>query len=323
MPESYDRPAAKRLPFPSVAVVVATRHRSDLLDRCLCAVHDQSVSPSVVIVIDNSAGDEATRAVVRARGASYVAEPRRGVSRARNLGAREATSDVVAFLDDDAVPNNGWLAALLLEFSDPHVAAVTGRVLALDIAEGESCSPRGTGRPTVVFGGPTKLVFDRTTADWFERANFGGVGHGANFAIRRNVFASWDGFDERLGLGTRVVGAEEHHAFFRLIDRGLRVVYTPAASVHHRHPCSDTEARRLRLRQVQSTSAHVALLLAEAKGFRWRTARYVVRVIAGRPGLWRAAPRGPELGAWDVARARLIGVRQYLRTRLAAPGNRR
>ena len=116
-------------PRPSVSVVIATRHRPNLLDRCLHALHNQSVVPSGVIVVDNSAGDDATRAVTRVRSASYLVEPRRGVSRARNRGAREASSDVVAYLDDDAVPDPGWLAGLLPEFGDPRVAAVTGPIL--------------------------------------------------------------------------------------------------------------------------------------------------------------------------------------------------
>ena len=242
--------------LPSVSVVIATRQRPHLLDRCLRALQHQSVSPSALIVVDNSAGDSATYAVARARNASYLAEPRGGVSRARNLGAREATSDVVAYLDDDAVPAGGWLASLLLEFRDPHVAAVTGRILELAEYRSGPHSRRAHGHEPVIFGGPMRITFDLTTVDWFEHANFGGIGQGANLAIRRNVFASWAGFDERLGAGTAIAGAEEHHAFFCLIDRGHRVVYAPAATVYHPSPATDAESRTLRLRQLRSASAH-------------------------------------------------------------------
>ena len=303
--------------LPSAAVVIATRHRPDLLDRCVSALERQSISPSSVIVVDNSRGDDATRAVAVASGARYLVEPRPGVSHARNVGALATTTDVVAYLDDDAVPEPNWLSALLSEFRDPRVAAVTGRILELGELDAVRQSSRG-----VIFGGPTRVVFDRGTVDWFERANFGGVGQGANLAIRRSTLTSWAGFDERLGAGTKMVGAEEHHAIFSLIDRGWRVVYTPAASVHHPYPSSEAEARRLRLRQLQSTSAYLALLLTEEKRFRWRTATYGLRVVAGRPVPWRTEPRGPKLGAWEIARARVTGVTLYLHTRLARSARR-
>jgi cellulose synthase/poly-beta-1,6-N-acetylglucosamine synthase-like glycosyltransferase len=301
--------------LPSASVVIATRHRPDLLDRCLRALGDQGVLPSAVVVVDNSNGDEATRIVAGARRASYLVEPRRGVSRARNLGARQTTSDVVAYLDDDAVPDSDWLAALLKEFLDPQVAAVTGRILGIATPDTERHSPRASEQ-RVIFGGVTRQTFDRTTVDWFERANFGGVGQGANLAIRRSVFAWWAGFDERLGKGAAMAGAEEHHAFFCLIDRGYRVVYTPAATVHHASPATDAEARRLRLRQLQTTSAHFALLLTEEKRYRWRAAKYGLQAIAGRPATWRTEARAPLPGL-AIARARVAGIASYLRMRLA------
>jgi cellulose synthase/poly-beta-1,6-N-acetylglucosamine synthase-like glycosyltransferase len=262
-----------------------------------------------VIVVDNSSGDEATRAVAVSSGARYVVEPRRGVSRARNSGAQVATSDVVAYVDDDAVPDPGWLAALLTEFCDPRVAAVTGRIL--EIASTE-----------VIFGGPTRLTFDRGRDDWFERASFGGVGQGSNLAIRRSALVSWAGFDERLGAGTRLLGAEEHHAFFSLIDRGHRVVYTPAASVYHPYPETDADARRVRVRHVTSTSAHLALLLVEEKHYRRRAALFGLRALAGRPWAWRVEPRGPQPGRWEIARARANGIALYVRARVGTRARR-
>ena len=300
--------------LPSATVVIATRYRPRLLDGCLSAVEHQSSSPSSVIVVDSSPGDEATRGVAASHGASYLVEPRPGVARARNVGAAAARGEVVAYLDDDAVPEPDWLCALLEEFRDAQVAAVTGRILAL----GDN-GAAGASDQAVIFGGPTRLVFDQGTADWFERANFGGVGQGANLAIRRTAFESWSGFDERLGAGTRMVGAEEHRALFQLIDRGYRVVYTPEATVRHPSPGSDAEARRLRLRQLQSTAAHVALLLAEERRFRRRTAKYALDVIAGRPRPWRTGAPTPKLGVRDTTRARATGVATYLRTRLASP----
>ena len=209
-------------------------------------------------------------------------------------------------------------------FHDPRVAAVTGRLVRLSSLNGNPHALPDEGRERVIFGGPERLTFERSTTDWFERANFGGIGQGANLAIRRSLFAFWPGFDERRGGGTRLLGAEEHHALFRFIDRGHQVVYTPAAAVYHPYPAADTELRKLRLREIQSASAHLALLLTEETGYRRRAAKYGLQAVARRPRPWRMVPYAPPLGYWDTARASVIGLARYLRTQLpSAPQNDR
>jgi glycosyltransferase involved in cell wall biosynthesis len=90
-----------------LSVVVCTRDRVDLLEGCLRALTTQTDHPVPyeIVVVDNGSKDgtrtlveELTRtnAVVR-----YVSEPRVGLSRARNAGARAAAYPYVAYIDDD------------------------------------------------------------------------------------------------------------------------------------------------------------------------------------------------------------------------------
>jgi cellulose synthase/poly-beta-1,6-N-acetylglucosamine synthase-like glycosyltransferase len=226
--------------------------------------------------------------------------------------------DVVAFLDDDAVPAPDWLSALVAEFGDPEVAAVTGRIFELDAEALDGGWPPDPSRTRAIFGGADRLVLDQATSDWFERANFGGIGQGANLAVRRNALLRWRGFDERLGAGTTIGSMEEHHAFFSLIDRGFRVVYTPAAAVWHPYPESERELRTRHLRQIAGTTSHLALLLAEEPRYRRRATTYALQALARRSRPWRSAPPAPPVTPWEVARAQLSGVGLYVRTRLAS-----
>ena len=296
--------------LPSTSVVIATRSRPQLLDRCLRGILAQDTQPLEVLVVDNSSGDDDTRSAALAHGAGYVVEPAEGLAIARNRGAHESTGEVVAYIDDDAVPEPEWLSALLPEFLDPLVGAVAGRILELD----------SETRPRVIFGGSTRVVFDRSSPDWFERANFGGVGQGSNMAIRRNVLRTWPGFDERLGRGTRfgAIGLEEHYAFFCLIDRGFRVVYTPSVRVRHPLPQRDDELRTLRLSQVAAASFQCALLLAEEPQYRRRAARYALEAVGGTPRPWREGTDVslPSITRWQVAVARFRGAALYAATRL-------
>jgi O-antigen biosynthesis protein len=304
--------------LPSASVVVATRSRPELLARCLSGLFEQDTQALEVLVVDNSRGEEATRSAALAHGARYVVEPTEGLSAARNRGARESEGEVVAYMDDDAVPEHDWLSALISEFLDPLVGGATGRILAASSAPTLAVPSAGG----VLFGGSERVVFDRHSPDWFERANFGGVGEGCNMAIRRTVLRTWHGFDERLGRGTRfgALGLEEHYAFFHLIDRGYRVVYTPLARVRHRFPATADELRTLRLNQIAAASFQCALLLAEEPRYRRRTARYALEAVGGTPRPWRKETdvRLPSITAWESAAARIRGAALYIAGRLSA-----
>jgi cellulose synthase/poly-beta-1,6-N-acetylglucosamine synthase-like glycosyltransferase len=306
----------KPLGLPSASVVIATRGRPELLESCLGGVVRQDNRPLEVLVVDNTYGERPTREAALAHGARYIVEPARGLAIARNRGTRESTAEVVAYLDDDAVPERDWLAALLREFLDPLVGAVAGRIIAFK-HEGTSISSIPGG---MTFGGLQRIVFDRSTPDWFERANFGGIGQGANMAIRRSALRTWPGFDERLGRGTRVgaVGMEEHYAFFSLIDGGYRVIYTPSALVRHPFPQTDAELRSRHLGQLTAASFHCTLLLAEQPGYRWRAARYALAAAGGKPRPWRESlgPPTRSIRGWQGALARVRGVALYLASRL-------
>jgi cellulose synthase/poly-beta-1,6-N-acetylglucosamine synthase-like glycosyltransferase len=306
--------------LPSASVVIATRSRPELLENCLGGVMRQDIRPLEVLVVDNTYGEHATEEAALAYGARYVIEPAQGLAFTRNRGARESRTEIAAYLDDDAVPEPGWLAALLSEFLDPLVGAVAGRILACTAA------PAVASTETVSFGGPQRIVFDRHSPDWFERANFGGIGQGANMAIRRSVLRTWPGFDERLGRGTRVgtVGMEEHYAFFSLIDRGYRVVYTPGARVRHPFPQTDAEMRSRHLSQLTAASFHCTLLLAEEPRYRWRAARYALGAVGGKPRPWRESmgPPTPSIRGWQGALARARGVALYLASRLESRRSR-
>jgi O-antigen biosynthesis protein len=310
------RPPYHDSAFPSVSVVIATRGRPALLKRCLDGVARQDVAPLEVLVVDNSQGERVTRELALGCGARYIIEPLRGLSCARNRGARESAGEVVAYLDDDSVPEHDWLKALLPEFLDPWVGAVAGRILAFnpDSAVDASAAEK------VNFGGSESIVFDLDSPDWFERANFGGIGEGPNLAIRRSVFATWPGFDERLGRGTPVgmIGMEEHYAFFSLIDHGYRVVYTPAARVRHPFPRTEGELRARHLTQLKAAGFHLTRLFVEEPRYRRAALGYAFQALLGRKRQWRTdlGPPRPRIARSAVLLAQLTGLFLYVLDRI-------
>jgi glycosyltransferase involved in cell wall biosynthesis len=220
-----DTPVAR---LPSCSVVVSTRDRPGPLPPASspCAARRPRTTRSSSWTALRVA--KAAESVADRFGARYLRVERPGLSRARNRGADAASGEVVVFLDDDVTLDSGCIASLLEEFADPLTAAVGGRIVLDDgdPAAREAFESFGGFDP-----GPERRAIDRQTPDWFELTNFGGLGSGAMLAIRRAAFDAWPGFDERLGRGAPLDAGEEMHAYFSLVERGYRAVYTPGRSL--------------------------------------------------------------------------------------------
>ncbi|MCV7423757.1 glycosyltransferase [Mycobacterium yunnanensis] len=222
-----------------LTVVVCTRDRVPMLKVALASILELDYAGLSVIVVDNAADTDETRRYVdeltdpRLR---LVVEPRPGLSRARNAGLRAATTDIVAFTDDDVVVDRYWLQGIVAGFNRGcTVACVSGIVPSGELRTpaqayfdqrvgwSSSCTPR---------------VFhkDSPPADVpLFPFQVGIYGTGANFAVRRSVMFKLGGFDEALGVGAPTNGGEDLDMFFRVLDDGWQLAYEPSAVVWHRH----------------------------------------------------------------------------------------
>lgn len=216
----------------------------------------------------------------------------------------------MAFLDDDAIPDPDWLRALAAEFQDSAVVAVTGRIVS-------PVHDAGTNPSTILSDhiefGLERRVFTRQKPFWFEAANFGGIGIGANMAFRRSVFDEWPGFDRRLGRGAPLRGAEENFAFFCLLEERGSIVYTPHAVVYHGHQLDAKALREHYLENAATFAGLLSLLLVETK-YRWRLLKFLFGALTGKRRSWRieAMPRHPALvPRWRILLACLRGPLLY------------
>jgi cellulose synthase/poly-beta-1,6-N-acetylglucosamine synthase-like glycosyltransferase len=286
---------------PHITVVVCTRDRRALLEQCLTALRKQIYPDFEVLVIDNAPCEPARDVCVRF-GARYIVEPVAGLTHARNAGARAARGELIAYTDDDAVPDCGWLAALAAEFRDPTVAAVTGstryfkaRQNSREMSGEEAANPV---RP--------RARFDCSTSEWFTRAALGGVGVGNNMAFRRMLF-DHHGFDHRLGRGRVLEGGDEHIMFASVISHGHVIAHCPEAVVRHPSAGTPSAQRAARVRAERTSIAYVLFLWSEFPSHRAEIARFVFRAL-GR----RLSGAG---GRWPTLRACLTAPIVYWRAR--------
>ncbi len=241
----------------TVSVVVATYDRPDDLRRCLRAIGAQHTEHRLeVIVVDNHPASRVTGPVVAEFPyARYVAEPRAGLSYARNSGIRAATGAIVACTDDDALPDQSWLERLVAPFVRPDVMVVTGNVLPLELETDaqhlfERYGGLGRGFKEREFGPEWFRGFRSAVRTW-------DLGATANAAIRASAFRhpAIGLFDEALGAGTPAPVGEDTYLFYRVLAAGFRVVYEPAAVVWHRHR---REMSELRAQIFGYSAGHVA-----------------------------------------------------------------
>lgn len=250
---------------PDVSVVLCTRDRPKRVADCIRRLAGQEYPSYEIVVVDNAPADpDAVPFVLKSIDAPvsvrYVVESRGGLSWARNAGWKAATADIVAFIDDDEIPDKHWLAELVRGFSArSDVGCVTGMVLPAELKtepqqwfEGLGGFRQGRGFAQEVFGPghPQSPLFP-----------FPPFGAGANMAFRRGVLADIDGFDVALGAGTPAKASEETLAFARARLADHTIVYQPTALVSHFHRETLDELKTQLHNYSIGTTAHYTALI--------------------------------------------------------------
>ncbi len=119
---------------PFVSVVIPTFNRTKALTRCLEGLATQTYPKDrfEVVVVDDGGSTDLEEGLPRGAFPGYtrlLRQPNQGPAAARNLGAREARGDILAFTDDDCRPRSPWISALVETIVREPKAMVGGRVV--------------------------------------------------------------------------------------------------------------------------------------------------------------------------------------------------
>jgi mycofactocin system glycosyltransferase len=200
-----------------VTIVVPVRNRPGQLARLL----DALTGLSCVVVDDASIDAGASKDIAERHGARFVGlTTNSGPSAARNAGLTLVDTALVAFVDSDCVPADGWLQPLLGLFDDPLVAAVAPRVVSPPertsvLARYERVRPlldQGRTPAPVRPGGRVSYV------------------PSAAIVVRADLAEGPDLFDPSLR------GGEDVDLVWRLTEAGWDVRYVPRSVVTHDGP---------------------------------------------------------------------------------------
>lgn len=214
-----------------VAVVICTYSaaRWDDLTRAVASVQAQRPAPGRIVVVSDGDVELLRRVNAELPGVTGVInQGQRGLSGARNAGIAAADEEIVAFIDDDAEAQPGWLAALVEAYSEPLVAGVGGAV------EPRWDGPRPNWFPEE-FDWVVGCSYRGSPTTRSRQRNF----IGANMSFRRDVFDAAGGFVDGIGrVGSRPVGCEETELCLRIAraNPSAQLLHEPAARVSHRVP---------------------------------------------------------------------------------------
>lgn len=169
-----------------VSFVVPTLNEEKRIARCVKAILPQLRVGDEIIVVDNGSSDR-TNEIARKLGCKIVKENKKGLSNARNAGAKAAKGDILCFIDADGQVSGNWLEEALQALKDPKISAVSG----LNIFESEDPVKRFWYNTWTV-GAYTFVMSFHSLLSWTFLV-------GNNMAIRKDVFEELGGFEAVVG----------------------------------------------------------------------------------------------------------------------------
>lgn len=268
---------------PRVTIVIVAPGMSCYLDEALAAIQAvEEPSWEAIVVLDEPHQSEHDSHI------TFIASGSVGPAEKRDLGAARAKAPIIAFLDDDAYPAEGWMASALTAFDDPSVAAVGGPG---ETPPGDSFWQRVSGEVLAswLVSGPVRHRYvaeaPRDVDDF----------PSMNLFVRRSVFESVGGFDSTFYPG------EDTKLCLEIVRSGGRILYDPRALVfHHRRPLIPGHLRQVaaygkhrgnfakRLPETSRRATYfvpsawlVGLVLGRFAGRRWTLAMVLYRAVVG------------------------------------------
>jgi glycosyltransferase involved in cell wall biosynthesis len=268
---AWEATIPESMELPPISIVVCTQNRTRQLSECLQALLGLDYPQFEILVVDNAPDDEQTAKLTAELPVRYVREERPGLDWARNRGITEAQYPIIAFTDDDAIPDRNWLRAIARAFQDARVMAVTGSVLpkCLD-APAQNLFEFGYGGMNHGF---IKRTVRRSAISRIQLLWASAFGVGANMAFRKIVFENNGNFDTALDVGTPSAGGGDLEMFHRLVAAGHVLVYEPDALVWHSHRAEMTDLERLARNNGRSFGCYL-LTCARNRTVGWGTLLY-------------------------------------------------
>ncbi len=203
-----------------VSVIIPVRNRPDDIDVCLQSMEklDYPHDKLEIIVVDDASTDQTPDVVGRFQVRFIGLKQHKQASYCRNLAARNARGDILAFIDSDCIVGSAWLRELVPAFKDGQLGACGGVVDSYFNENG--------------LDHYEKVKSSLNVSSWFKRSHKNDPFFylpACNLLVRRHLFLGLGGFKEGLIVG------EDVDLCWRIQKRGDQIEYRPEGRVYHKH----------------------------------------------------------------------------------------
>jgi len=202
--------------FPSVSIIIAAKKNNKFLEECVenCLKLDYPFFEIVILPDENMVIGSNSKIKIVPTGKILPAAK-------RDIGAREAKGEILAFLDDDTYPRPEWLKQAVLNFKEPDIACVCGPAITPE-KDGLFNKASGKVYESMIVSGPARFRYiplkKRYTDDF----------PSCNFLIKKDIFQKIGGFNTKFWPGEdTILCLEVVHKLKK------KILYDPDVLVYH------------------------------------------------------------------------------------------
>jgi GT2 family glycosyltransferase len=203
---------------PEISLVIVSRDRPKGLHLLIKALEFQTYRNFEVIVVTDGKNQFSDRI-------KYIEFNQANISMARNLGIQAASAELIAFCDDDAIPEPTWLERLTIAFNDPDVGIAGGFVRGRN---GIDFQWKAQKVNQYGFDQPLALEDDTKPQTFGEKDGWLPKVQGTNCMFRKEVLQKLGGFDENFEFYL-----DETDVCTRASLSGWKTAIVPDAEVQH------------------------------------------------------------------------------------------
>lgn len=211
-----------------ISVIIPTYNRANYLNKLLERLSDQSIDKNTyeVIVVDNNSIDNTKKIVNKYMKSNkifiqYIFEKRQGLHFSRHTGAKVSNSEILAYIDDDAICNENWLEELLKIYVDESIGCAGGKIIIRwDKKVPSWVIPYEGVLGRLDYGQKSRIL------------NHDEYINGANFSIRKKVLFDVGGFNPDQ-IGDHLIGDGETGLCKKLYKKSIKIAWIPNAIVWH------------------------------------------------------------------------------------------
>jgi mycofactocin system glycosyltransferase len=206
--------------YPSISIIIPVHNRPEDINQCLKSLSQLNYPADKleIIVVDDASTDHTCEIISRFPVQLIKIKENRQAPFCRNLAARRAKGDILAFLDSDCLADDLWLRELVPAFKDSQLGVIGGKVdsyfndVGLDRYE--------------------KVKSALNMGTWAKRSrknNSFFYVPSCNMLVRKALFDDLSGFNESLVVG------EDVDFCWRILKLGYDIEYRPVGTVFHKH----------------------------------------------------------------------------------------